>query len=267
MKYVQGFHIGQHRLKPGKRCAFEEDINIPLLISGPDVAQGATSGAISSHTDLAPTILQMLGLPLQNEFDGAPIDYTSGGGQSEFVNVEFWDSSITPQGMSGVQYYNNTYKALRWISEDNSFLYNVWCTGEHEFYDMSVDPGQLVNRLADPPQGSASQYYGRPEKQLFHRLDAVLLVAKSCTQDACRNPWGVLFPGGQVTSLKDAMREQYDSFFADQPKVSFNSCPAGHDLSQEGPQDASPFKRSKSRRRQHLMDAELLEWYQDERLD
>ena len=31
-KVPLGFHIGNHRLPPGKRCPYEEDINIPLLI-------------------------------------------------------------------------------------------------------------------------------------------------------------------------------------------------------------------------------------------
>ena len=31
-KQCLGFHIGNHRLVPGKRCPYEEDINIPLMI-------------------------------------------------------------------------------------------------------------------------------------------------------------------------------------------------------------------------------------------
>jgi hypothetical protein len=46
---------------------------------------------------------------------------------------------------------------------------------------MNTDSQQLVNRLASPAQGTASQYYNRPEKQLFSRLDALLMVGKSCT--------------------------------------------------------------------------------------
>jgi N-acetylglucosamine-6-sulfatase len=35
-----GYHIGQHRMAPGKKTAFEEDINVPLIIRGPKVAKG-----------------------------------------------------------------------------------------------------------------------------------------------------------------------------------------------------------------------------------
>lgn len=104
----------------------------------------------------------------------------------------------------------------------NVYLFEQWCTGEKEFYDMVSDPVQMTNRFAN--QGTAKTYYGRPEAQLYNRLDALLMVSKSCKQDQCRNPWAVLFPGGQVTSLSGAMLKKYDKFFANQPKVSYNSC-------------------------------------------
>jgi N-acetylglucosamine-6-sulfatase len=240
--------MGNHRLHAGKRCPYEEDINIPLLIRGPDVAKGVTSDIINSHTDMAPTILQMLGIPLRDEFDGAPIAYKAkelgASDKTELVNVEFWNSGDkTPQAATPGSYSNNTYKALRLISDEYSFLYTKWCTGENEFYDMQNDPGQMQNRLASPPQGSSVTYYGRSEQKLFDRLDALLMVTKGCATDSCREPWNVLFPGGQVGNLTDAMRPEYDRFFAQQPKVSFSSCIQNHIVSEEGPQDVTPYGR------------------------
>lgn len=66
-------------------------------------------------------------------------------------------------------------------NETDSFYYSKWCTGEREFYDMNKDSVQLTNRLASPAQGSATRYYNLPEAQLFSRLDALLMVGKSCT--------------------------------------------------------------------------------------
>ncbi|KAK3707268.1 hypothetical protein LTR37_012269 [Vermiconidia calcicola] len=245
-----GFHIGQHRLKDGKRCPYEEDINIPLLVRGPDVARGVTSSVVNSHTDMAPTILRMLGVPLRDEFDGASIAYTADEvagptKKHELVNVEFWTSTSGINSMSSGTYYNNTYKALRLISDDHSFLYTAWCTGEHEFYDMTTDPGQMFNRLATPPRGSASRYYGRSEEELFDRLDALLMVTKSCTRDSCRDPWATLFPGGEIGGLEDAMRSEYDSFFSNQPKISFSGCVKQHVIAEEGPQGVNIFGASR----------------------
>lgn len=35
-------------------------------------------------------------------------------------------------------FINNTYKALRLISPDFNLYYSVWCSGEHELYDLTV---------------------------------------------------------------------------------------------------------------------------------
>ncbi|KAK3053173.1 hypothetical protein LTR09_005799 [Extremus antarcticus] len=220
-----GFHIGNHRLTPGKRCPYEEDINIPLLIRGPDVAKGVTSTAINSHTDMAPTILQMLGVPAlaSYQFDGAPIPYTASAlgttPQTELLNVEFWNGGGDPEGLPAGLYYNNTYKALRVISDGNSFFYSKWCTGEQEFYDMVSDASQLSNRLGSPAQGSSKKYYGRSETQLYNRLDALLMV----------------------NNLGDAMKSTYDIFFANQPKVSYTACDDGYLKADEGPQTVDAF--------------------------
>lgn len=97
-----GYHIGQHRLPPGKTCAIEEDINVPFVIRGPGVAAGADVADPTSHTDIVPTLFRLAGIPLQDDFDGAPMPVTedlrpAAGHRREHVNVEFWGASI-PEG-------------------------------------------------------------------------------------------------------------------------------------------------------------------------
>lgn len=70
-----GFHISQHRMHPGKMCGLETDINIPMIIRGPGIEAGSKQSAPSSHTDVAPTIMQLAGNDITNkEFDGSPMD-------------------------------------------------------------------------------------------------------------------------------------------------------------------------------------------------
>lgn len=102
-----GYHIGQHRLNPGKECGFEEDINVPLLIRGPNVPKGQTSAIVSSHTDLVPTIFKLAGIDLKAEFDGSAIPTTADElslateQRHEHVNIEFWGIGIT-EGLYGM---------------------------------------------------------------------------------------------------------------------------------------------------------------------
>ena len=76
---------------------------------------------------------------------------------------------------------------------------------------------------------------------MIDRLDAMLMVLKTCKQDSCRNVWNVLFPKGQVNDIQDAMDQKYDNFFAEQPKVSFAHCIGGEIRALQGPQRADVF--------------------------
>ena len=96
-----GFHIGQHRLQPGKTCAFEEDINVPFYVRGPNVPKGKTVDVVTTHTDIAPTLFELAGIKLRDDFDGQPIPVTTkaieqqnNNKKRDHVNVEFWGRGI-----------------------------------------------------------------------------------------------------------------------------------------------------------------------------
>ena len=76
---------------------------------------------------------------------------------------------------------------------------------------------------------STDSYYQR----VMTRLNALLLVTKSCEQDTCRDPWVALQPNTTIikckprkpiANLEEAMSESYDSWFAQFPKVHFDTC-------------------------------------------
>lgn len=87
-----GYHIGQHRLHPGKECGYEEDIRVPLFIRGPGVPEGREEDAVTTHVDLAPSIFELAGIPLREDFDGTPIPAVSESVSTrhEHVTVEYW---------------------------------------------------------------------------------------------------------------------------------------------------------------------------------
>jgi N-acetylglucosamine-6-sulfatase len=73
-------------------------------------------------------------------------------------------------------------------------------------------------------------------------LDALLMVTKSCRGWECHEPWRVLHLDGSVVTLADALHESYNAFYEGQPRVSFSSCLKGHIISEEGPQDVTPWQ-------------------------
>ncbi|KAK5099074.1 hypothetical protein LTR24_001475 [Lithohypha guttulata] len=252
-----GFHIGQHRLPAGKSCAIEEDINVPFFIRGPSVPKNLTVKYPTSHTDIAPTLFDLAGIPLRDDFDGVPMPIRDDAKQvrsQEHVNVEFWGSNI-PEGKFGPSLMattnNNTYKTLRLISDDFSFnlLYIVWCRNERELYDSNADPGQINNVAIDfharaytdlnyPEEMTTRKIGGFYADDVQYRLDALLLVLKTCKGNTCVQPWKVLHPDGTVNSLKDAMSRDYQCFYRGQPNIEFGGCVQGYIQELEGPGSA-----------------------------
>lgn len=103
---------------------------------------------------------------------------------------------------------------------------------------MKTDPYQLHNLYPASARGTGHgpRILGRSLSQAIPRLDALLLALKSCRGITCIEPWKVLQPAGSVRSLRDALDEQYDSFYGQQPRVSFDWCDSGYLVEAEGPQ-------------------------------
>jgi len=64
-----GFHLGQNGLGRGKGTAYDTDVRVPLLVTGPGVVPGQRR-EVTSNIDLAPTFEELAGL--------APAPYRSG---------------------------------------------------------------------------------------------------------------------------------------------------------------------------------------------
>ncbi|KAF3010388.1 hypothetical protein E8E15_001426 [Penicillium rubens] len=241
-----GFHIGQHRLPPGKTCGFEEDIRVPLFIRGPGVTKGYVQDAVTTHVDLAPTLFHLAGIPARDDFDGTAIPVTPEfeGERHEHVTVEYWGSAVVEGAYSGIgpggstMIPNNTYKSVRLLGEGYNLYYSVWCNNEHELYDLSTDPYQLNNLYPTTSHAGINEtrILGRSLNQAINRLDALLMVLKSCQGVTCIQPWDVLQPVDPVSTLQHALNKEYDGFYGAQPQVSFDWCDSGYIVEAEGAQ-------------------------------
>ena len=65
-----GLHMGEHRLRPGKLTAFDTDIKVPLVVTGPGVPAGRTIDQLSQNVDLCPSFEQLAGAPIPPSVDG-----------------------------------------------------------------------------------------------------------------------------------------------------------------------------------------------------
>ncbi|KFA64982.1 hypothetical protein S40285_09308 [Stachybotrys chlorohalonatus IBT 40285] len=240
-----GYHIGAHRIPAGKALPYVMDTNVPLIVRGPGVPENSVSTVASSHFDLAPTFLDIMGHP-NSEFppllDGRSLleEWTepssrladAGSDAKEIINIEFWGygGAEAPIAVAAPVQTDNSFKTLRIVSEGNAWLYIRWCNNDLELYNSTADPWEVRNLALGTPTPQLAR--------VLNRLNTLLLVTKSCEGNSCRDPWSLLQPPNATTpvrSLADALSPAYDDFFAAFPLVHFNSCMAYQDEGNERP--------------------------------
>jgi N-acetylglucosamine-6-sulfatase len=173
-----GYHLGQHRLGAGKRTVYEEDMRVPLAVSGPGVASGDAKHMVL-NIDLAPTIAALAGVAPGIVPDGrsfAPLlpEGRSGiapdGFRRRFME-ENWKGPVpTPTGPT--LFPAPTNFAVRGLK----FMYDRYVTGETEYYDLSRDPYELASKRVS----------GTREEN----LDRLRMHLRNCRGAECRSAEG-----------------------------------------------------------------------------
>lgn len=152
-----GFHMGHHRLEPGKYTPYEPDVHVPLLVRGPGVPAGATAAALTSSVDLAPTLAELAGTALPFAVDGRSLVPLLRGQtpaawrrmvlleQFEFPPAppKSGDRTLEPPDLQDEKAAAG-YPALRGVRTAD-FKFVEYGTGEREVYDLRSDPDELAN--------------------------------------------------------------------------------------------------------------------------
>ncbi|GGO44065.1 sulfatase [Streptomyces daqingensis] len=174
-----GFHMGEHRLRPGKQTAYDTDINVPLMVTGPAVPAGERIPRMAENTDLNPTFLEMAGVKPPSSVDGSGLTDLLRG-----KTPENWRESVLVEHRKGKSKKGDpdaaprknhgdppSYEALRTPES----LYVEYAGGDREFYSMKSDPEQLRNRISSLPDDRRDE--------LHDTLEAL----KSCEgSESCR---------------------------------------------------------------------------------
>ncbi|MFI0374406.1 sulfatase [Actinomadura sp. 1N219] len=172
-----GFHMGEHRLAHGKQTAFDTDIKVPLVVTGPAVPAGTTDHALAQNTDLCPTFEELGGVSVPAGVDGRSLVPALTGERSEpprkAVLVEHHGPNNTPgdpDRQNRVGGNPPSYEAIRTATE----LYVEYAGGETEYYDLERDPSQLDNAA------------NRLSQQDRERLQELLRRLRDCRGEECR---------------------------------------------------------------------------------
>ena len=146
-----GYHMGEYRLMPGKMTAFDTDIRVPLIITGPGVPAGATVEDITENIDLAATFAELAGLVSSADIDGhSLVPFLRGQKPANWRTVALIEHrgpvrNLVDPDLPGPRSGNPpTYEAIR----GPSFLYVEYASGEKEYHDLVSDPDELHNTFA-----------------------------------------------------------------------------------------------------------------------
>ena len=143
-----GYLWGEHGLG-GKWLLYEESIRVPIIIHGSGVSKkmrGSKLDMLSLNIDIAPTILELAGIPVPNEIDGLSL-YPHLLGKKVPWRTDFWmehvgiiDVEDTPIPDSrGVR--TEEWKYIRYINIDPEV---------EELYNIKVDPFESENLINNP---------------------------------------------------------------------------------------------------------------------
>jgi arylsulfatase A-like enzyme len=151
-----GYHMGEYRLTPGKQTAYDTDIHVPLIVSGPHVPAGRTVTQLASNIDLAPTFETLAGLKIRKSIDGHSLAALWHGKQPkdwrQAILIEHHgpdDLPGDPDAQTFAEADPPSYEAVR----TENALYVLYDNGDQEYYDTAIDPLELNNIAASgvPP--------------------------------------------------------------------------------------------------------------------
>jgi N-acetylglucosamine-6-sulfatase len=159
-----GFHEGEHRIHQEKWRPYEEDVNIPLLVRGPNVAAGTTTRKLALNTDYLPTFTDLAGTQTPSYVDGRSLEPVLHG------SVTGWRSAVL---LEAAAHYSPSYRGIRTINTRGvpKRKYVEYSGGAKELYDLAPDPYERTNHYSSSP--------------VTKSLAARLRPLKSCAGDTC----------------------------------------------------------------------------------
>jgi N-acetylglucosamine-6-sulfatase len=155
-----GYHMGEHRLMPGKMTAFDTDIHVPLIVTGPGIAPGRVVQEIADNIDLNPTFAEIGSAATAANVDGRSlVPLLHGHPVTEWRKAALVEHHGHLKDASDPDFPGKrggnppSYEAIRGLT----WVYVEYDTGEMEYHDRATDPDELLNTYASlPDQQKAS---------------------------------------------------------------------------------------------------------------
>ncbi|MDP0497307.1 MAG: sulfatase [Verrucomicrobiota bacterium JB024] len=147
-----GYHMGEQGLLGCKHTNYEVATRVPLIIVAPESpVHGQKSEALVELVDIAPTLIQLCGLPPDPGFGGTSLVPILEGKASQVKDIarswyprylKWAPNPAERVGVMGNALRTDRYRFVEWVTKDGE-------TNAIELYDMQNDPEQSRNVATD----------------------------------------------------------------------------------------------------------------------
>ncbi len=141
-----GFFYGEHSLSLERRMPYEESIRTPMVVRFPMVADaGSQIDALVASVDIAPTVLEIAGVPIGDHIQGRSFVPLLRGNATDWrqsVLIEFYTYENPFPWLLDMDYRairTDRYKYIHWMQHPD----------EAELYDLVEDPYEMQNLIGD----------------------------------------------------------------------------------------------------------------------
>jgi arylsulfatase A-like enzyme len=146
-----GFFAGEHRYSFGKLLPYEPAVRVPMVIRGPGIRPGSTSGELVANQDIAPTVLDLAGARAGSRVDGRSMArFWRDPSRRSRRAVLLSSYSLAPSpsfiSRSGAGTSNRNSVVNYTGVRIGPYKYIEYESGEWELYDLRRDPGELQNK-------------------------------------------------------------------------------------------------------------------------
>ncbi len=190
-----GFFCGSHGYG-SKVLPYEEASRVPLIIYDPrhpNSGKQLRSNALTGNIDFAPTMLQLAGLPVPANMDGADLmklyDDPNASNHDSLALINVWGEAAT--------------HALSVVTKDMKYLHWGYAAEgfgvTEELYHLGKDPLELINQSCNPEYSSALQQMRRAYDQRLSHWSAEAVPYNNY------KPYGTIFDRDTPWSEKEGL--------------------------------------------------------------
>jgi arylsulfatase A-like enzyme len=126
----------------GKQVPYDGSLRVPFVMSGPGLPKALASDLPVSSLDLPPTLLSLAGVPVPDSWPGRDLKAALAG------KLEIGEAFAEWSDEESDQFGHLAYRTVRTLTH-KLIVWKDPARGD-ELYDLSADPGETNNLIADP---------------------------------------------------------------------------------------------------------------------